>query len=135
VIKRVTPKEIGEMVSLMKSMTKDERERAERHLRNTIPIYAGFFDGAFAAAWGVIPPTLASNQAYIWVYTTEALKGHEFLFIRYSQRMVEKLLESYERIVGVTDIGETQSIRWLKLLGAKYGEPDGKVLPFEIRRK
>jgi hypothetical protein len=49
--------------------------------------------------------------------------------------MVEKLLESYERIVGVTDIGETQSIRWLKLLGAKYGEPDGKVLPFEIRRK
>ncbi len=134
-IRKVSPDEVTGLVTLMRDMDKEQKVIVERHLRNTVPMYAGYFDNEFAAVWGVIPPTLSSNQAYIWVYTTEAIIGHEFLFVRYSQRMVEELLKSYERIVGVTLVGEDRSIRWLKWLGAEYGEPDGKVLPFVIRRK
>lgn len=134
-IRKVLPSEVPELVSLMGTMTKAERRIVDRRLRNTLPIHAGFFDNKFAAMWGVIPPTISSNQAYIWVYTTEAIIGHEFLFIRHSQRMVEDLLKTYETIVGITQVGEDRSMRWLRLLGAEYGEPENGHIPFVIRRR
>ena len=137
VIKQVTPGEVGGMVGLMKDMKGKERERVNRELAGTVPINAGYLNGELAAIWGVIPPTLASNQAYLWVYTTDALKDlySQFLFIRFSQVMVQDMLLLYESLVGVTEVTATKSIRWLKFLGAEYGEPSGEYIPFVIRRK
>ena len=137
VIKQVTPEEVGSMVGLMQTMTVRERVRCNERLRGTVPINAGYLNGELAAIWGVIPPTLASNQAYLWVYTTDALKDlySQFLFIRFSQVMVQDMLLLYESLVGVTEVTATKSIRWLKFLGAEYGPPEGEYLPFVIRRK
>lgn len=100
----------------------------------SVVIWTGSIDGVLACIWGVIPPTLMSYQAYLWLYTTDALKGHEFLLVRHSQMVIEEVLDEYPSIVGHAIIGSDKSIRWLKWLGAKFGEPQGLAIPFRITR-
>lgn len=97
-------------------------------------IWAGFIDRRLACIWGVIPPTLMSSQAYLWLYTTDVIKGHEFILVRHSQLVIEEILEEYPSIVGHALMGADKSIRWLKWLGAKFGDPQGTGIPFRITR-
>ena len=93
-------------------------------------------DGKVAVAWGLIPLTLLSNQAYIWLYTTDAHPGNEFLFIRKSKIELEKMQALYPSIIGHVMENNERGIRWLKWLGAALGSVDSKgLIPFEIRRK
>jgi len=97
-------------------------------------IWAGFVDGEPICVYGVIPPSLMSNQAYLWLYTTGLLKEHQFVLIRHSQMVIEDVLKQYSSIVGHAVLGADKSIRWLKWLGAKFGHPQGNALPFRIER-
>lgn len=130
-IRRVTPTQAASLVGPV-AYTQDQ---INRHLTSTTHIEAGFIDGELVAVWGIIPPTMLSDQAYIWVYTTEHMTGHEFVLVRHSQRVVEKFLEQFSTIVGVTDRYARRSRRWLEWLGAVYGEAEGELVPFVIRRK
>jgi hypothetical protein len=103
-------------------------------LTMSVVIWAGFIDDVMVCIWGVIPPTLMSNQAYLWLFTTDALKGHEFLLVRHSQLVVKEILDEYPSIVGHAIAGSDKSIRWLRWLGAKFGEPQGMAIPFRISR-
>lgn len=95
-------------------------------------LWVGSINGKLTCAWGLVPPSLLSDEAYLWLYSTPAIEDHKFLFVRYSQRVVEEMLKIYPQIVGVTAIGARDSIRWLKWLGAKFDEPRGSHLPFVI---
>lgn len=94
--------------------------------------YIGIIDGKVVCVYGLRPPTLLSNQAYLWLITTPELKGNEFLFIRHSQIAVQDALSEYRQILGHCIVGADQSIRWLKFLGAKFGTPEGSLIPFTI---
>ena len=83
--------------------------------------------------WGLIPPSLLSDRAYLWLYTTEYLKGHTFALIRHSQRAVEEMTRDFPLLVGHCAASATQSIRWLRWLRAEFGSPCGKLIPFQIR--
>lgn len=98
-------------------------------------VWTGLVDGEIACIWGVAPPSLLSTRAYLWLYVTELVKEHQFTFVRHSQVEIAKLLQIYDVITGHCIIGSTSSIRWLKWLGATFGEPDGKLIPFQIRKK
>ena len=100
----------------------------------SVTIWAGYVDNKLVGLWGVIPPTLMSSQAYLWLYTTDYLKEHQFVFIRHSQLVIEEVLKEYPSIVGHVLIGANKSIRWLKWLGAKFSHPQGKLIPFRIER-
>lgn len=97
-------------------------------------LWLGSVDNKFACAWGLIPPSLMSYQAYLWLFTDNIIKGHEFLFVRHSQVQVQEMLKRYPTIVGHTDSQSTKTMRWLKWLGATFGEPTGKLVPFTIRK-
>lgn len=100
----------------------------------SVSVWAGYVDDKLACIWGIIPPTLMSNQAYLWLYTTDVIKEHQFLLVRHSQLVIEELLNDYESIVGHATIGSDKSIKWLKWLGAKFSEPQGTSVPFRISR-
>ena len=104
-------------------------------IRASEPAWIGRVDGEIACVWGLVPPTLLSGQAYLWLLTTEKISEHQFLFVRYSQLMVEDMLKNFNILVGSCNINQPKSIRWLKWLGAKFGEPYGEWVPFQIRRK
>ena len=107
---------------------------AERILRECVyrstQVRYGFVDGEIAAMWGLIPPTLLSSSAYLWLLTTEIAAEHKFLLVRHSQRWIEDALKVYPTIVG--DVGNPAAKRWLAWLGAEFSE-DG--LKFKIERR
>ncbi|TXH55883.1 MAG: hypothetical protein E6Q97_07800 [Desulfurellales bacterium] len=95
----------------------------------------GFVNGECVCAWGVVPPTILSDQAYLWMHATDAIRGNEFIFVRHSQRIIAELLKSYTLITGFADPLTPNTLRWLKFLGAEFEKPKTKYIPFTIRRK
>ena len=102
-------------------------------LSQSTRVWVGMDDGKIAAFWGIMLPTLISDRAYLWLYTTPALDNHKFVFVRQSQVWIKETLKEFPLIVGHALAGEDKSIRWLKWLGAKFLHPEGKLIPFEIR--
>lgn len=98
-------------------------------------MWTGYVDGNLICCWGLIPPTLLSNQAYLWMHSTPAIRDHQFLLVRHSQRIIEQVLKRYEIIVGDCQVGAKDSIRWLKWLGAEFADNHGPYRSFVIRRK
>ena len=98
-------------------------------------IWLGLISDEVACVWGLVSPTLLSVTPHLWLYTTPLVRKHRFIFVRHSQRVIEDLLRDYPEIVGVTRVGAEESFRWIKWLGGVYGEPQGRLVPFVIRRR
>ena len=135
-VDRVTRGKVMRLISGLPNVTLTEEDKKTFNacLAQTTVLYIGTVDGEFVCTWGLIPPTLMSESAYLWLYSGE-LKEHQFVFIRHSQRAIEMALKEYPTITGVTRVGQPKTIRWLKWLGAEFGSPDGMLLPFTIRKK
>lgn len=110
-----------------------ERETLERSLHNSARLWIGLDGDKVLAFWGLIAPTLLSDIAYLWLYTTKDLGAHNFMLVRHSQRLVQQMLEEYPTIHGHGAVGATRSLRWLRWLGAEFGPAQGKFLPFTIK--
>lgn len=99
-------------------------------------VWSGYVNDKLICCWGLIPPTILSNQAYLWMHSTPAIRDHQFLLVRHSQRIIEQMLERYDRIIGDCRVGASDSIRWLKWLGAEFDNGnDIGYCSFVIRRK
>lgn len=112
------------------------QETMHRTIMNSSRVWLGVDDEKIIAMWGLIPPTLMSDIAYLWLFTTEHLHGHTFMFIRHSRRAVREMLEDFPTIVGHASLHNQRSRQWLAWLGAEFEDPiDDKVIPFTIRAK
>lgn len=115
-------------------MTESEQKGMEFCYLMSTAIWVGLIDGDLACMWGLVPPSFLSNQAYLWLYTTNVIKEHQFVLVRHSQRVMEELLQEYPIIVGHATVGDRKAIRWLRWLGAEFGYPQGTGLPFRIQK-
>ena len=104
-------------------------------LWRSVEIWEGDYNGEAACVWGLIPPTIISDAAYIWLLTTDIIDEHKFLFIRHSQEYVKVALKVYPVLYGEMVGNNPMTKRWLKWLGAEFGQPVGNKTPFAIRRK
>lgn len=95
----------------------------------------GFVNGECACVWGLIPPTLLSNSAYLWLLTTDLVEQHKFLFVRHSQRWMEEALLTYPVIIGDLASDDPIARRWLEWLGAKFGATIEGRHTFVIKKK
>jgi hypothetical protein len=98
-------------------------------------IYYGLVNGKVACVWGFIQPTILSDTAYLWLLTTDIVAQHKFLLVRHSQMFIEEALKTWPTIIGNCAIDDTKAIRWIKWLGGEFDRPDGKWLPFSIRKR
>ena len=96
--------------------------------------WVGYNDGELVCAWGIVPPTVLSDEVYLWLHTTGAVKTSQFLFVRHSQIFVQKLLREYKAITGHVKQDATSSKRWLKWLGAEFGTVKNGMISFRIER-
>ena len=113
----------------------EELEIFNRFVSASAFVYSGIVNDKVVCLWGLIPPTLLSDQAYLWLHTTPAAEEHQFILVRRGQIEMKKMLEEYPKIVGHCEVQATRSIRWLKWLGAKFGEAEGSLVPFIINRQ
>lgn len=97
--------------------------------------YVGLVDGEIVCIWGVMRQSLVANRGYLWLLVTEKAEAHKFLIIRYSQRIIDQLLNRYSMLIGECTIGDYRARKWMRLLGATFGQSDGKLIPFQIERK
>jgi len=104
-------------------------------LRSSNEVWMGMYDGQVACVWGLRTPTILSDRPYLWLFTTDLVEQHKFLFIRRSQLVVEEILERYPLIVGHVSLWNHAARKWLKWLGAEFGPPEEQGAPFVIRRK
>lgn len=107
----------------------------EVYVERSSEVRYGIIDGYVACMWGLRPPTLISDNAYLWLLTTDIIAEHKFLFIRYSQLYIEEALRHYPTITGDVLCDNHPARRWLKWLGAVELPPDGKRIPFVIKAK
>lgn len=116
-------------------LTDEESRTLEDYLTFSAKLYMGSISGKLVCAWGLIPPSLLSDQAYLWLFSTDAVEEHKFMFVRNSQRAVEEMLKEWPIITGFCDRNNLRSQRWLRWLGAVFGQPLQTMIPFEIRAK
>ena len=113
------------------------REALRTHILMSEDSWVAKLDGQVVVCWGVIPPSILSSMAYVWVVASNDIGKHphvKFLFIRYSQRILEIMLQKYESLYGFCFPHESESIKWLRHLGAKFEDPHGGKILFRIRR-
>lgn len=111
----------------------DEHQELVAFMSISSIVYTGYIDGSIACIWGLIPPSLLSDSAHLWLHTNDLCHRHPFLLVRYSQRAMESMLEKYPTIVGYCDLTKSRSVQWLRWLGAEVGYPSGNLAPFVIR--
>jgi len=121
---------------LLLMMSAGDRKTLHTCLRLSSFSWVGYVGEEIACVWGLVPPSLLSSQAYIWLYTTPVAEEHQFLLVRHSQIVIQTILnEHFPILTGHCLYGADRSIRWLRWLGATFGEPTGKGIPFMIRKK
>jgi hypothetical protein len=130
-IERLNPLSAEKYLNTLK-LSKQDRAAMDYCSLMSVSMWAGLIDGKLAAMWGLMPPTVLSNQAYLWLYTTDVMEGHEFILVRHSQMVVKEMLKEYPSICGHAVVSNHKAVRWLKWLGAKFEHPIGGGLPFRI---
>lgn len=129
---------ISQLISLARGSSLDPKEAGVLEFCQSLSaeVWTGYVDGVLICCWGLIPPTLLSNQAYLWMHSTPAIRDHQFILVRHSQKIIQQVLERYERIVGDCKVDANDSIRWLRWLGAEFYEAGNEdYCSFVIERK
>lgn len=134
-VNKVSRAEAAKQIFSAITPTPEEAVVFDQWFKSSTDMWIGCQDDRLVCAWGLVAPSLLSDQAYLWLYTTPALQGNEFLFVRHSQRAVANMLELHPTIVGHVQADATDSVRWLSWLKARFGPPIGPMIPFTIRKR
>ncbi len=72
---------------LYDQLTPDRKEFFDHFMKLSQHVWVGSFDEKAACIWGIVTPTLLSNQAYLWLHVDEdTVVENQFLFVRHSQK-------------------------------------------------
>lgn len=115
-------------------LSDSEREIMQRSMANSAHVWIGEIEGKVVAVWGLIPPTIMSDIAYLWLYPTKDMHSHIITFIRQSRHVIQMMLKEFPTIVGHCKIENLRGQQWLRWLGAEFGDPiNNFIYPFTIK--
>ena len=115
-----------------------EDELRESVKRSTL-CFCVDIDGNQAALFGVVPQTLLSARARVWLLGTDDLAKVRKTFVKMSRVYVARFLRLYPVLWNCVDVRYKKAINWLMAIGADFssetiGGPLHKFYLFEIRR-
>ncbi len=95
------------------------------------PILRGDYGGHLLVVLGFIPPTILSEDSYLWMYSSPVVRRYPMVVGRWGYRVIEAAFHRYSRIVGHCN---RDSAHWLRRMGAevKMG-PGGLTFKLEAR--
>lgn len=112
-----------------------DKRKLEKCLVVSTHVYLGLVDGEYACCWGLIPPSLMGDKAYLWLHTSALVEQNKFVFVRHSQCCVEKMLEEYHELIGFCVPSNEAAIRWIQWLGGEFQPERMGRKDFVIRKK
>lgn len=136
VIQEAQARDVRELISsaVGETLSQADFDTFMRVVWASTQMWVGFHDGKFVCVWGLVPPTMISQQAYLWLHVTENITGAEFSFVRKSQIAVKDMLCRFPTIVGHVDRDNIRARRWIGWLGGKLNlRAPGALVPFEIK--
>lgn len=92
-------------------------------------IIVAMFDSQPLCFIGLIPQTMVSESAYVWMITTEAGAEHKLIIARHAREFLNRLYTKYSTLFG--HCFELKSENWLRSLGAEFTAAN----VFELRRE
>lgn len=113
-------------------LTEEDLRALETCTSQATYLWIGYINGRPVCAWGLVPPTLLADKAYLWLYAGAGIEAAKFQFVRHSQIVMENMRKLYPEIYGVTRSDNHSAIRWLKWLGAIYGPVRNGYRAFQI---
>lgn len=118
----------------------------EISIRDTCPVFvARSRDGKLIACWGL--EILDFKRAdgthdytyVIWALGTDEMEHYKKAFVRESSAIIKRWVELYGCLENTVATFNTRAIRWLKWMGAEFGEPykmgTTEYMNFKIKRK
>jgi hypothetical protein len=94
------------------------------------PILRGDYDGHLLVVLGFIPPTILSDDTYLWMYSAPVVRQYPMVVGRWGYRVVAAAFHRYTRIVGHCN---RDSAHWLRRMGAEVTVgPGGLVFKLEV---
>src|ERR1044071_40030 len=100
-IEKIPRPDLAEMVAqrVYPDMTVEDVVRFDRVLRGSTVVWQATADDTVLAIWGIMPPTLMDQVAYLWLRIVGSVEGYEFLIVRHSQRAIRAAQEEYPTLV------------------------------------
>lgn len=115
------------------SPTKDKlQQKLAEEIEQSLYCFTGFVGNELACIYGLRASSLLSEEAYLWLITTDAVDRYPFTFVRHSQIVIQDLKNMFPKITGVVEADYKRSIKWLRWLGAKIG-PAKDIHGFRLR--
>jgi hypothetical protein len=108
----ITPEQMQELVPFELDQITLGAAQASR------PLIAGFYGDDLVCVAGLVPISIISDTAYLWMCTTDTVHKHKLVFARHVRREMKRFSQLYPRIIGHCI---TPSSRlWLESLGATF---------------
>lgn len=97
---------------------------------NSVMCITGEISGTPLVMAGVSPVTLLSDTGIVWLLATNEFSRLHKKFLRRSRRFIKLMLDLYPFMFNYVDTRNTESIKWLKWCGAKFG----KTVPYGVEQ-
>lgn len=132
---QITVEQMGRLLAEADiELTIHERATTEYFAKYSDPLLAGMYGPELVCLVGLIPVTAVSSSAYLWHTPTNAVAWHKTKFGRYVRRWLHSDKIPYNQLNGHCLVVDQNGINWVKWLGAEFGEAQGPLIPFTIRR-
>lgn len=95
------------------------------------PLLTYWFGPECIAIVGFIPLGIISTTAYLWMQNTPYTDKHPVAVARLGRLTLHEIASRYPCVIGEC-ILNSPGHRWVKWLGARFGESNGIAVPFMI---
>jgi len=118
---------------------RDPRDVLVESVERSASAWAGLADGELVCLFGVVPMTLVGVTGVPWLLGSDAVCAYSRPFLRRNRSYVREMLREFPVLTNVVDARNAVSIRWLRWLGFRMGQPTPMgvrglpFIPFEMR--
>jgi RimJ/RimL family protein N-acetyltransferase len=102
---------------------RDPREVLVESVERSASAWAGLADGKLVCLFGVVPMSLVGVTGIPWLLGSDDVCTYGRAFLRRNRAYVHAMLAEYPVLTNVVDARNDVSIRWLRWLGFRLGEP------------
>lgn len=127
---RLRPEEVAEVWA---SHHYTPRQALEASWENSTGKMTFLYKGEVVGMFGVVPESLLSDRALVWLLTTDLIYKMKIAFLRASKKFIPAIMSRYGHLHNFVDARNVQCLKWLAWAGALIYPPElggAEKIPF-----
>lgn len=133
----VAGKAFKELISpaICETISANDLQLMENAMSKSTDVWMVSDSGQMVGITGVAPDSLLAREAFIWNYTNPFNDRVSVGVMRATRQVVDHFLNQYPTLVGYCELPNAKAQRWVRWLGAEFGQLNGQLIPFMIKAK